>query len=166
VIRKATRCSSAGDRPMADPRRRKMGANTAKKSPQYIAHVHHYRTDSRKSLPTSSASSRRDERSGTLGERPARHHFARALLRTKNSERHQRPTPHFPCERNFFKAFSRQIYSVRGYSPNRPFPENAEQERRCARGESIRQGLVNNDVDLMSETTTHQSPVRFRTGKN
>src|SRR5213076_3178965 len=55
-----------------------------------------------------------DERSGPLWLRPARHNFARALLRTKNSERHQSRRSHLPCKRNSSRGFSRQVCLSQG----------------------------------------------------
>ena len=50
-----------------------------------------------------------DERSRPLRVRPARHHFARALLRTQNSECHQDRRSHLPCKRNSSRRFPRQV---------------------------------------------------------
>src|SRR5207247_5079893 len=55
-----------------------------------------------------------DERSGPLWLRPARRYFARALLRTKNSERHQNRRSHLPCKRNSSRSFSRQVCLSQG----------------------------------------------------
>ena len=85
----------------------------------------------------------RDERSGPLRVRPARHHFARALLRTENSERHQDRRSHLPCERNSSRRFSRQVCLSQGLFIPQPsgFTETATQDVDVARAESIAQGV-------------------------
>ena len=52
---------------------------------------------------------RRDERPGPLWVRPARHHSARALLRTENRERDQDRRAHFSRERNSSRRFPWQV---------------------------------------------------------
>ena len=90
-----------------DPRRRETGARARRKNwrAAFAPHPSVAERTGKNLREIQTHRRRRDERSGRLWFRSARHHSARALLRTENRERDQDRRSHLPRQRNPGRRF-------------------------------------------------------------